>query len=700
MKPIKGNPMNRVLLLRLFSLWTLCLCGSVCFAADPKKPAKVTYDDNVLPLLRDKCIACHGPDKKSSGLQLHNYQAVMQGGSGGAVVKPGDPDGSELYLVVAHKAEPFMPPKSPPLASDFADTLHAWIAGGALENSGSKAVAMKPKVDVSLTSVKRGKPEGPPPMPPNTLPLDPIVRTARANAVTALAANPWSPLVAVGGQKQVLLYNSDTLDLIGVLPFPEGVPHVLKFSRNGALLLAGGGHDGKSGKVIVWSVTTGERVIAVGEETDAVLAADISPDQSQIALGGPSKMIRLFSTKDGKMVNEIKKHTDWVTAIEYSPDGVLLATGDRNGGLFVWEAYTAREYFSLRGHTASITDVSWRADGNVLASASEDTTVRLWEMENGGQIKNWGAHGGGAECVCYGHDGRLVSAGRDRAVKVWDGNGGQQRQFELLPDVALRAAFTHDGGRVVGGDWTGALKVWVTADGRYVGNLSANPLTLAERINAATQELFARQVAREQLASLAAGTQAAVQKANADLAAAQKTAAERAAQAKVAQDNAAKAKEAVDKAKATRVAADAEAQARQVQAQAFVEAAAKVKDAADKSNGNAAMTAAANRTQSVASQAVAEAATAQRVATEQANVLKNAEASLATAQQAATAAAAAASAAPKNVEALTAAVHAAEAKATADRAAAEAAAKAHTETAATVERLKAMRPAMAQSGKP
>src|SRR5262249_34095936 len=267
------------------------------------------------------------------------------------------------------------------------------------------------------------------------LTLEPVVKVSRASAVTALASSPWAPLVAVAGQRQVLLYNSDNLELLGVLPFPEGVPYVLKFSRNGSLLLAGGGRGGKSGRVVVWSVKTGERIMEVGEEYDSVLAADISADQSQIALGGPSKVIRIFSTKDGKLLHEIKKHTDWVTALEYSPDGVLLATGDRNGGLFVWEAFTAREYFSLRGHTGMITEVSWRDDSNVLASASEDPTVRLWEMENGGQVKSWGAHGGGTLAVRYGRGGRLVSTGRDRTTKVWDGNGGQQRVFEAFPDL-------------------------------------------------------------------------------------------------------------------------------------------------------------------------------------------------------------------------------------------------------------------------
>ena len=41
----------------LSSLCSLCLCGSSLFGADAGKQAKVTYDEHVLPLLRDKCVA-------------------------------------------------------------------------------------------------------------------------------------------------------------------------------------------------------------------------------------------------------------------------------------------------------------------------------------------------------------------------------------------------------------------------------------------------------------------------------------------------------------------------------------------------------------------------------------------------------------------------------------------------------------------
>lgn len=660
-------------------------------AADTKKgPAKVTYDDHVKPLFVDKCIACHNPDKKSGGVVLNSYTRLMEGGSSGVIVKPGDPENSPLYQVVAHKVEPFMPPKSPKLPDDFAMTLHRWIAGGALENSGSKAIIVnKPKIDIGLTSVKKGKPDGPPPMPTKALPLEPVVKTAKANAVTAIASSPWAPLVAVAGQKQVLLYNSDTLELLGVLPFPEGVPYVLKFSRNGSLLLAGGGRGGQSGKAVVWSVATGERIFAVGEESDAVLAADISPDQQQIALGGPGKMLRIYSTKDGKLLYEVKKHTDWITTMEFSPDGVLLATGDRNGGLFIWEAHTAREYFALRGPTACVTEISWRGDSNVVAASSEDGQIRLFEMENGNQVRAWGAHGGGVASVGYTHDGRLITCGRDRTVKQWDGNGALQKTFATLPDLALRATFTHDGGRAIAGDWTGQILVWNTADAKQVGSLAANPPALAEQVTNAQKDLAAKQAARDQLAAAATASQQALQKAAADLAAAQKGITDSQAALKAATDAVPAAKAAADAARAALTAAQNDLKARTTRAQELTQAVAKAKDAAAKAKTDANLTAAAAKAEQEAAQANAAVAAAQKLVADKTAAIPVADKALAAAQQAVPAAQANVAAAPKRVEAAQANLKAVQAKAATDQAAAAAAATAFTQASGYVERLKA-----------
>ena len=415
----------------------IVLTATVALPEEKKEAPKVTYDDHLKPLLRQKCFACHNPDKKSGDLNLTSYTTLMAGGGSGAVIEAGDASGSYLYMLVSHESEPFMPPESPKLPDDMLETIRKWIDGGALENAGSQAIASKkPKLDLTLKTAPSERPAVVP--LPGRLVLEPVLHTPRVTAVTALATSPWAPLAAVAGQHQVLLYHTQTLELLGVLPFPEGYPQVLKFSRNGALLLAGGGVGGESGRVVVWNLTSGERVFEIGDELDTVLAADISSDQSLIALGGPQRVVRIYSTESGKLLHELRKHTDWIYSLEFSPDSVLLASGDRNGGLLVWEGWTGRDYLALPSHTAGITGITWRADSNVLASGSEDGSIRLWEMENGNQIKNWGAHGGGVASLEYTRDGRLVSCGRDRVVKLWKAATAQEVEKWLKEERSSR----------------------------------------------------------------------------------------------------------------------------------------------------------------------------------------------------------------------------------------------------------------------
>lgn len=499
----------------LFSL-SLVANASVLVAADaaPAEP-KVTFDEHVKPIFRAKCANCHNTDKKVAGLDLTNYTAMMQGGGSGAAVEPGDSSVSYLWMVVSHESEPYMPPNSPKMDDASLAIIKEWIDLGAPENKGSK-VSKKKSVDLSLAGVPTGKPEGPPPMPPH-LPLEPIKYTERANATTALASSPWAPLIAVGGFQQVLLYNSQTLELVGILPFPEGVPNVLKFSRNGKLLLAGGGRGAYQGVCAVWDITTGERITTVGDETDEILAADISPDQQMVALGGSNRKVKVYSTQSGEMIYEIKKHTEWVYALEFSPDNVLLATADRNGGLIVWEALTGNEFLVLDGHKTAVNAVSWRPDSNLLASCDDEGQVRLWEMENGKTVKNWGAHGGGAKSVEFTRDGRLVSAGVDRTVKLWKADGSQEKAFPAFGDIALDATYAAEGDRVVGGDWTGEIRVWNPADGAQVGALAANPPTLQMRIEKATAALGMVKPQYDAAAGTVAAMQAATQEKAAEL---------------------------------------------------------------------------------------------------------------------------------------------------------------------------------------
>ncbi len=462
---------------------TILVAGSA-FAQD-----KFNYNEQVSPLIEANCSKCHNSDKKKADLDLTSYQGALKGSGSGVIVASGNLDGSKLWKSLSHAEEPFMPPNRPKLPDKELEVFKQWILGGLLESAGGKTVAtVKPGLDLTLKPEDLAKPEGPPPIP-QEFPLECVSHTARVGPITGLSASPWAPVVAVAGRKQILLFNSHNREMLGILPFAEGEPAEVKFSRNGKLLLAAGGRAAKSGRVIVWDVVSGEHLMTLGKEQDAVLAADIRGDQSMVAMGGPDRLVKIYSTKTGEIEHKIKKHTDWVTAVAFSPNGQMLATADRNGAISVWDPESAQELFTLAGHKAGVTALSWRADSKLLASASEDGTIKIWEVQEGKTIKTWTAHGPGALCVSYSLDGQLVSCGRDNAVVLWDGNGSKKRSFEFFGNIPLRAVFSDDGKQIIATDFEGRCAAWSASDGKRVGELDTNPLPLAEQLSKARKRL-------------------------------------------------------------------------------------------------------------------------------------------------------------------------------------------------------------------
>jgi hypothetical protein len=80
-----------------------------------------SYASTIGPLLTERCGLCHGA---SAGLSVTDYDALMAGGASGAVVVPGDPDGSSVVEVLrqGHYAQ---------LSQAELDLLIEWIANGA-----------------------------------------------------------------------------------------------------------------------------------------------------------------------------------------------------------------------------------------------------------------------------------------------------------------------------------------------------------------------------------------------------------------------------------------------------------------------------------------------------------------------------------------------------------------------------------------
>ncbi|MCX7701799.1 MAG: hypothetical protein N2039_13055 [Gemmataceae bacterium] len=439
--------MNRI------ATWLFVLWASVAFAQPPANPA-VTFETNVKPILRKHCVACHNEERPRGDLDLTSFSGLMTGGVSGKVVIPGKPEESLLYTLAAHLDDPKMPPNKPKIPQREIDTLARWIEGGLLEKpSAAPAKAIGKALPSSNANVSE------------TAGLTRPTPLPRLTPITALATSPNAPLAAVPGLKQVLLLDLTESKPLGALQFPEGEVQAIRFSGDGQWLFVAGGIGGQSGAVVGFEVGSWKRIFTWNDETDAVLTLDITPDRSAIAIGGPSRVVRVISLPEGKVLHNHRKNTDWVTAVTFSPDGLLLAAGDRFGGLYVWEAKSGKEFWNLRGHTKAITGLVWQDDSDRLISASEDGTVRVWDMHSGHEMERWVSHDSGVTAISRASSNEIFSAGRDQRVRLWTAKGDLKAEIGQCTDIITRLASTHDKSKVITGDWSGHLQAWPATGG-------------------------------------------------------------------------------------------------------------------------------------------------------------------------------------------------------------------------------------------
>lgn len=118
----------------LFSAFLPGLAALLALPNGEPTQTKVTFYDDVLPLLKGRCASCHSADSNSAGLALDSYDALMKGGISGRAVVPGKAGESLLvFRIVGSDHGPQMPLGYKPLDEKQIATIKAWINAGAEE---------------------------------------------------------------------------------------------------------------------------------------------------------------------------------------------------------------------------------------------------------------------------------------------------------------------------------------------------------------------------------------------------------------------------------------------------------------------------------------------------------------------------------------------------------------------------------------
>ncbi len=93
------------------------------------------YQHDVLPVLQENCLRCHGGMNRRGGYNMSTRASALAGGHHGVAIVPGKPDESLLIKLIGPGPYPNdikpMPLKGKLTDADIA-TLRQWVAGGAV----------------------------------------------------------------------------------------------------------------------------------------------------------------------------------------------------------------------------------------------------------------------------------------------------------------------------------------------------------------------------------------------------------------------------------------------------------------------------------------------------------------------------------------------------------------------------------------
>ncbi len=144
--------------------------------------AEPDFTKEILPILRDNCVKCHGSEKQKGKMRLDSKADAFKGGkSGMAGIVAGKPDESDMIrrVLLPKDDDDTMPPEGDRLSEAAVKLLKEWIAAGAKWPDG--VTIGTGEVPAAVTAPLRPK------VPEPVLPKDFKPGPAEAAAIATLA---------------------------------------------------------------------------------------------------------------------------------------------------------------------------------------------------------------------------------------------------------------------------------------------------------------------------------------------------------------------------------------------------------------------------------------------------------------------------------------------------------------------------------
>ena len=324
-----------------------------------------------------------------------------------------------------------------------------------------------------------------------------VVSTGPALPLSALAFHPEGKLLAVGGYREVLVWDLENARLARRLGADAlaGQVRAVAFLPGGQSLAVAEGVPGSSGHVRLLDFEGGKITATLDSSKDEVLALAVSPDGKFLAAGGTDNQVRVWELPGGKLATTLKDHSDWVSGVAFSGDGKFLASASADRTSNVWEVGAWTKLVNLPPVvTEPVRGVAFSPDSDIMVFAvggEDDRAVRIWRTEvvrppeqeteaararrksllqntrpasTGAGIPFGVGFGVVAGTQPLASRVRMYVPCSDKTIKVMNATGGVLATLSGHQDWVYAAVLSPDGTRLATSGADGTVKLWSGTD--------------------------------------------------------------------------------------------------------------------------------------------------------------------------------------------------------------------------------------------
>jgi len=225
--------------------------------------------------------------------------------------------------------------------------------------------------------------------------------------------------------------------------------------------------------------------ISAGSSSSQLFAVAFSPNAQLLATGGTDQQTTLWSL--AKPAHPVKLAVigglgGTIYGLRFSPNGQLLAAADSDGTVRQWSLRTPSEPLARPVLTApgrpSFQAVSYSPSGRTVAAAGANGSIAIWRVKGG--VKPLATRTAGATTltsIAYSPGGTTLAAGAQNSlIYLWhlDANGLPQTEHAPLHGFTSwvdSLTFSANGDYLAAGDSDNSLRVWATANWKYLATL-------------------------------------------------------------------------------------------------------------------------------------------------------------------------------------------------------------------------------------